>query len=190
MVENFKTILNFICSPKEMWQKVAEENREATEIQTSFFYPLLACVAAAPFVGALFSSGSFVFSDCLVFVAVKFASLLSTYFLDVFVIISVLERFWNVKCDYNKSVRFITYSFSLMLGIELICSLSESFFFLKIANIYAAFIIWEGLSVLFPIFDTHYSKTKWVMTLVTFLAICIPSNVIYALFYAFIAIGG
>ena len=169
-----RTILGFVCSPSKMWQQVESERKEATTIQLEFYYPLLAFVTVAAFCGAWFSADDFVFAVCLKKSVLTLSAFLAGYFLSILTLIEVFTRLWNVERDYNLFVRLVTYSSSLMLAIKSIVSLFSSFFFLLLANVYAAFIIWEGLSVLFPAFEAELKKQK--ATFIVFAAIYIYPN--------------
>lgn len=175
MVEILKNILNAIlktvCAPVELWLQVKNENKEATSIQLNFYYPLLAVVTIAAFCGAWIGEEEFVFASCLKTSVLTLSAFLAGYFLSILTLIEVFSRVWNVERDYNLFVRLVTYASSLMLAIKFIVSLFSSFFFLQLANVYAAFIIWEGLAVLLPDFTESLKKERRWATLTVFVAV-------------------
>lgn len=171
-----RIILRFICTPWMMWKQVEAEQKEATTIQLEFYYPLLAFVTVAAFCGAWFSVDDFVFAVCLKKSVLTLSAFLAGYFLSILTLIEIFARLWNIERNYDLFVRFVTYSSSLMLAIKSIVSLFSSFFFLLLANVYAAFIIWEGFSVLFPVFEDELKKQKVKATFIVFAAIYIYPN--------------
>lgn len=169
--------MKFVCSPRAMWLEVAAEGKDAAAIQLSFYYPLLACVTVASF----FAAGDFLFADCLKRSVSTLSAYLAGYFLAILTLVEVFSRLWSLPRNYDLFVRFVTYSSSLMLAIKLVVSLFSSFFFLLLANVYAAFLIWEGLVVLFPPFGGELKHCRGWATFFTFVAIYLYPNLFDAL---------
>ncbi|MCQ2195443.1 MAG: hypothetical protein MJZ28_10895 [Paludibacteraceae bacterium] len=176
MIEILKTILLLIHTPKVAWTQFKQRNEEATAIQLNFYYPLLACVTLAAFGGAWFRSDEFAFANCLKTSVLTLSAYLAGYFLTILTLIEVFSRCWYVKRDYDVFVRLVTYSSSLMLIIKLIFSLFSSFFFLLLVNVYALFIVWEGLAVLIPEFEGELKQYKRWATFVVVATIYIYPN--------------
>jgi hypothetical protein len=146
----FVKILELIKSPRQAWEKIERENKSGWEVQTGFFYPLLAMAAVAVIVGYALNTQDFVFELMFKETIVLLTSRFAGFYLSVILLNEVIaSRIFNMERDYSACVRLLAYSSCIMLCMDAIIALLPAFFILFVVNLYTAYLIWEGAGIIF-----------------------------------------
>jgi len=144
----YTRVKKLFVSPAEEWVSVYDEKMSIRDIFFSYSMPLILISTAAVFIGSLFNYHEVRFDIALIHASYTFiaflVSLLAAY-LIMLKLISVL----NVKSDKETIFKLIALPSLLMYITHLIVTLFPEIFFIRLLNLYAVFIIWEGYRHLF-----------------------------------------
>ncbi|MCK9156571.1 MAG: YIP1 family protein [Paludibacteraceae bacterium] len=174
MLEIFKLVLQLIRSPREAWKDIIAADKDVRSMQNGFFYPLLGFVVLATFIGSWLNSQNFAFDQALKECVVVFSSFFAGYYFAILMLNEVITwRSFGLKKDYVSCVRLITYTSSVMLTLKAVVSLWQDLFILYVINLYAAYIIWEGLSELFPTLGDAEAERMGVKRNFTIVCMCL-----------------
>ncbi|HQJ89666.1 MAG TPA: Yip1 family protein, partial [Paludibacteraceae bacterium] len=173
MLEIFKLVLQLIRSPREAWKDIIAADKDVRSMQNGFFYPLLGFVVLATFIGSWLNSQNFAFDQALKECVVVFSSFFAGYYFAILMLNEVITwRSFGLKKNYVSCVRLITYTSSVMLTLKAVVSLWQDLFILYVINLYAAYIIWEGLSELFPTLGDAEAERMGVKRNFTIVCMC------------------
>ncbi|MDR1676285.1 MAG: YIP1 family protein [Tannerella sp.] len=140
----FNRLAGLIFKPAETWNKLSQGEEEKETFLSRYIYPLLGLIALAAFVGVLFSRKEFSFEIALKSAIKALISNMGGYFLAVYLMRelwrSVFHRHKNTKLWYC----FVGYASAMMFALNIILLLLPEFFFLRVAVLYTAYLIWEG----------------------------------------------
>ncbi|HOI26657.1 MAG TPA: YIP1 family protein [Paludibacteraceae bacterium] len=174
MLEIFKLVLQLIRSPREAWKDIIAADKDVRSMQNGFFYPLLGFVVLATFIGSWLNSQNFAFDQALKECVVVFSSFFAGYYFAILMLNEVITwRSFGLKKNYVSCVRLITYTSSVMLTLKAVVSLWQDLFILYVINLYAAYIIWEGLSELFPTLGDAEAERMGVKRNFTIVCMCL-----------------
>ncbi len=155
----FKCVIALISQPIKAWKELSEEQHEDNEkFFTNYFYPLIALVAIAAFLGIMFTRKEFDVELALKSSVKSLVSALGGFFLGAY----ILNEFWNSVFKREKDVRlcqrFVGYASSLQFVLAVVLALLPEFFFLKIFVLYTVYIIWEGAAPYMQVADNERMK--------------------------------
>lgn len=150
MFEILKIVLRLVRSPREAWDEIVASDNDVRTMQNGFFYPLLLLVVVATFVGSWLNSQNFAFDQTLKECVVVFSSYFAGYYFAILLLNELIAKFLGEEKNYKACARMITYASSVMLTLKVVVSLLPDLFILYVINLYAVYIIWEGVAAVFP----------------------------------------
>ncbi len=167
-------ILNLVRSPQNEWTRIASDSPNVDSVGRKFFFPFLLFVTAVILLICVLElirepQDAASFSQILRFVAIRFLVMLSSLFAGVYgsalILYELLKirRFQVEENVFYKCFSLSVYSSSVMWVITLLSMMVKSLFFLKVVNLYVAYIIWCGLTVYYP---SMKDNTKGLLSLV------------------------
>lgn len=150
----YKTIFNrlkkLILSPSSEWEVIGSEDNQGISVVNQFALPLIALCTAAAFIGTSIYLDGFNLEEALKQSLLVFCSLYATVFLAMGVLYFLSPRF-GIEQDKNRFFTFATYASSVIFAVKFVTELFPELFFLKILNLYTAYIIWEGVTPLLKV---------------------------------------
>ncbi|MFB6317031.1 Yip1 family protein [Saccharicrinis sp. FJH54] len=147
----FNRLKNLIISPSAEWKEIDKEELSGLNAVHQFALPLIALSAIAAFIGTAIYLEGFNVEESLKKALLVFVSLFSSIYVSMGAIYFLMPKF-NLSQDRNKVFRFVAYASAVIFAIKFITELIPELFFLKILNLYTAFIVWEGVT---PIFEVN-----------------------------------
>ena len=175
-------IFDLIRSPRTTWICIKEENKEAKDVQNGFFYPLVLIVTLGTIVGAFWGSNDFALDQMLKKTIIVLTSTFAGYFVSVIVLNEIIaSRLFNMEKQYAACVRIIAYSSSIMLCVSTIVAIIPDLFILYVLNFYTAYIIWEGIGIIFKGLEEN---KKGIFTTICFILLYVSPYLIEKLMYA------
>ncbi len=151
--ELYIRVKKLFINPDKEWASIYLEKMSVRDIFFSYSMPLILISTLAVFIGSLINYHEARLDIALIHAAYTLVafmvSLITAYFL-MLKLIPVL----NVKSDKETIFKLIALPSLLIYITHLIVTLFPEIFFVRLLNLYAAFIIWEGYSHLFG-FDKH-----------------------------------
>lgn len=150
----FYRLKNLLVSPSDEWRKIGGESVPGISVVHQYALPLIALCSIAAFFGTAIYLDGFNLEESLKKSLIVFTSLFASIYLSVGLIYFLMPRF-NLLQDRNSLFVFVSYASSLIFAVKFITELFPELFFLKILNLYTAYIVWEGVSPMFKIDEAH-----------------------------------
>lgn len=153
----FNQIFNILVSPGKTWDNIVYEEEQTqkenpdTELSCNVFrsyvLPLVSILTLATFIGMYHSGLEIAIKNCISI----FISNIAAFYISVYIIKSIGNKFYDIEINENRTKLFVGYSSTPIYVIGIITNLLQLTFFLKIFYIYTAYIIWEGITILFKV---------------------------------------
>ncbi|MDR2138589.1 MAG: YIP1 family protein [Tannerella sp.] len=144
----FNTIFNrlagLIFKPAGTWNQLSRREETKEIFLSRYIYPLMGLMALAAFVGVLFSRKEFSFEIALKSALKSLISNLGGYYLSVCLMNELWQSIFHRPKQTARWYCFVGYASALMFALNLMEALLPEFFFLRLAVLYTAYIIWEG----------------------------------------------
>lgn len=136
-----------ILDPALSWKDLEVNDEQESNPVTDYFLPLLLAGTFSFIIGLL------VFQNSDIQLVIKksvvhFLSFFGGFFLSVFCIKTFIQKRYKREVDINKINRFVAYSSTIMLVVNIIVGLfPNDLFFMKIFNVYTFYVISQGVAL-------------------------------------------
>ncbi len=147
MIKNiFETVLLLITQPAKAWTIIAKREETHQEYLTRFVYPLIALTTFSAFLGKLHIHNENAMPLALKESTAVLTSLLGGFYVASFTLKQIVTRWFpTIKGDVRFFQRYVGYASSITFLIISILELIPDFFFVKIAELYVIYIVWESI---------------------------------------------
>lgn len=163
----FNRLKNLIVSPSAEWKAISKEELSGLNVVNQFALPLIAMSSLAAFIGTSIYLEGFNVEESLKKALLVFLSLLASVYVAVGVVYFLMPKF-NLEQDRGRVFMFVAYASSVIFAVKFITELIPELFFLKILNLYTAYIVWEGVT---PIFNVDEKDKPGFVVLAAFILI-------------------
>jgi hypothetical protein len=160
-----------MMSTASTWEEIADEQTKLNDSFKLFVIPWVVLCTILSFVFGMLFADNKVFATGFVNAATVSFSLLTGYFLTRNITLSYITT--NISAEFSKIniEKLVAYSFTVLYVMKMVTEIIPSLFFLKILNIYTAYIVWDGCATLLGLDEDYRGK---VMLLVSVCIIFIP----------------
>lgn len=145
--EIYEEIKQIIFYPAKAWKEI-EKNGFEKNVQKNYIYPLIVATTIAVILGQIWIT-SFDIQMIIKVGFITFISYFISFFASIFLLGKFIEKKYEREIDLKKIKIFVAYSSTLMLVMNMIVGLIPvDMFFLKVFNIYTAYIVLQGAYIL------------------------------------------
>ncbi len=147
------TFLSLLTSPLDFWATLSRKRiRQSKEFLNRFVYPMMTLVVLSNFVGQWLYTDHLTADAVVKWVLTTSLSLYVGFHLSCFLLNKILSsRFFKRKDNLPKMQYFIGNVNCFIYTMMIILNLLPGLFFLRIAYLYVAYIVWQSLGVYFRI---------------------------------------
>jgi len=143
--ELFRRVLSLVMQPGKEWPALVKREERGDEFLVRYVYPLIGLVAAAAFLGRLFTERTFSVELALKSSIKSLISVYGGFYLSSY----ILHEAWKgVLCrpsDVKRCQRFVAYGSALCFALRIVMPfLSIPVFFERVLSLYTVYIVWEG----------------------------------------------
>lgn len=147
MIKNiFETVILLITQPSKAWAVLAKREETHQEYLTRFVYPLIGLTTLSAFLGKLheYNEGGMPFA--LKESTTVMTTLLGGFYLASFALKQIVTRWFpSIKGDIRFFQRYVGYASCITFLIISVLELIPDFFFVKVAELYVIYIVWESI---------------------------------------------
>lgn len=153
----FKRIVDLVLNPKETWKVIEQEKSTLHEVRRGFFFPLMLCLLAvmtlhlalsAPEWESASSFFSYFLKGNTILLVATFVGFYFSYLLTLVLLKS--DYVAGINPDSLATFKLLLYASSFLWCIKMLTTLVSILFFLQLASVYVAYILWEGIPVMLP----------------------------------------
>ncbi|HYW35716.1 MAG TPA: Yip1 family protein [Balneolaceae bacterium] len=145
----FHRIFNILFSPQSEWYKIEVEQSTNREIIINYVFPLAAAAAIISLFVIWMRPSLFI--TLALKVAVLKLLVPIVVIIAAAVLINLLSSLFNSKKHLNRVLKLVSYSYTPVLLINIVTSISISLGWLNILDIYGIILFWTGLPVLLDV---------------------------------------
>ena len=167
-----------VLKPGEAWTELSRQEDERDTFLSQFIYPLIGIIAAAAFLGILFTRKEFDFEIALKITLRTVIAVAGGFFLGAYLINEVWKGVFNRPKNMELCRLFVGYASSLLFVLYIITALLPDLFFLYIFVLYTVYIIWEGAVVYMHVDEEERLKFT---VIASFIVILTPFIIEHAL---------
>ncbi|GAB6394127.1 MAG: DUF1282 domain-containing protein [Bacteroidales bacterium] len=144
--ELFGLVAAIITQPGKTWKALADKEEKGDEFLSRFVYPLIGMVAAAAFIGILFTEKKFDAELALKSSIKALISVFGGFYLASYLLNEAWKGLFKRKSDLKLCQRFAGYASAMPFALRIIMPFLSipDFFFMRILMFYTVYIIWEG----------------------------------------------
>ena len=132
-----------ITSPATEWDKIVTESSDQREIIINYAVPLVALGAITTFIGKAAMPQFSVYEGFMLAIT-YFLSMIAGLYISA-VVVSELAPGFDIKKDFNLTLKLIVYSSTAALGSAVIASLHPGLSFIGLFGLYSLYLCWIGL---------------------------------------------
>jgi len=143
-------VKKLFLSPDKEWESIYNEKMTIRDIFFSYSMPLIIISTIAVFIGSLFNYHEARFDIALIHASYTFIAFMVSLIAAYLIMLKLISAL-NVKSDKETIFKLIALPSLLIYITHLIVTLFPEIFFIRLLNLYAGFIIWEGYRHLFDI---------------------------------------
>lgn len=170
----FIRILNLVRTPQEEWNAIVTDSPDVDSVRRSFFFPFLKFVTGAIlFICILkFTWTGSSFPQFLGYSAIQFFVVFSSLFAGVYGSVLILNQllairyFSGVEKNFYKCFSLVVYPSSILWIITLLRMMIDALFFIEILDLYVAYVIWCGLTTVYPKLEDNKKGVLSIVILV------------------------
>jgi len=170
----FKQLYRMILQPAMAWKVLADEKKEETTEDDSFFktylYPVIGIVAILTFTGVFFHRKEFSVELALRLTIKVSIALFAGFYMASFFLSKLMERFFSTVNNEKLCQGFVGYSSALVYVVYMILAIFPGFGFLQLILLYTVYIIWEGATVYMQITESERNKFTAAATAIILLS--------------------
>ena len=141
-------VKRLFINPDKEWVSIYHEDMTIRDIFFSYSMPLILISTLAVFIGSLFNYHEMRFDIALIHAVFTFIAFMTSLITAYFLMLKLIPVL-NIKSDKETIFKLIALPSLLIYITHLIITLFPEIFFIRLLNLYAGFIIWEGYSHLF-----------------------------------------
>ncbi len=147
MIKNiFETVILLITQPAKAWTIISKRNETHQEYLSRFVYPLIALTTISAFLGKFHEHSENAMPFALKEATTVLTSLLGGFYIASFALKQIVNHWFpTIKGDIKFFQRYVGYASSITFIIISVLELIPDFFFVKIAELYIIYIIWESI---------------------------------------------
>jgi hypothetical protein len=148
--DTYIRVKKLFINPDKEWESINREKMTIRDIFFSYNMPLIIISTIAVFIGSLFNYHEARLDNAFTHASYTFIAFmvsLATAYLIMLKLISAL----NIKSDKETIFKLIALPSLLIYITHLVVTLFPEIFFIRLLNLYAGFIIWEGYRHLFNV---------------------------------------
>lgn len=180
-----RLILDITLQPAVTWKKLDEEQVEQGVFMKKTLYPMFAIITLTAFLGVLFTRKEFDFELAIKSAILAFLTFFGGFFLSVYLLNEVAEKYFKLPKNSRLSVLFVGYSSLSMYAIYIILTLIPQFFFLRIFYLYTVYIVWEGVIPFMKIDESDQLKFTVASTVIVLLVPFLIDTILFFLMPGF-----
>jgi hypothetical protein len=143
----YRQVKQLIFYPAKAWQEIDDRGYDEN-VQNDYLFPLIAVGTLAIVLGQIWTK-TFDFQLIIRIGTIIAIAYLGGFFSSVYLLKSFIEKKYKKATDLKRIMSFVAYSSTVMLVINIFVGLIPTdIFFLKIFNIYTAYIVAQGSFIL------------------------------------------
>lgn len=166
LIRLFNIVLLFLTQPSKAWQQVAEGHGAENDVQSVFIYPFIGIIALSAFVNSVIYAVDINMEVAIKNVIVQSSALFIGYFLAIFALDYIADRFFGVKRILKRMYKFVGYSLVVCLSTFFVSNLIIDFPFIWLALIYTIYVAHEGAVVYLRVDESRQLSFSIVATMV------------------------
>lgn len=174
--EHIKGILDMISNPALNWDKLNRLDENDKELLHHLNWFIIFIVLSNPIGIILFERQLLTAPNFTVTIIInsllKGISLFAGFWGTIYVVREIISPKIEISISYTNALKLVVHAFSLTLAIHLFTSIFPNLFFVKIANIWTLYIVWEGCG---KILDIEESKRSNIVLVISCCIVLMPT---------------
>lgn len=147
-----------MMSTQVTWEAIRDKKCDDNAVRRTFTYPWILICALTTFIfKTIYADEKGLETGFLLFV-VSMVSFLGAFFVTRKIAFSLLNKEGQHSFEKEKEEKLVAYSFAVIYVIDVVTNIIPSLFFLKILNVYSAYIVWEGSHILLGMNDDERGR--------------------------------
>ena len=138
-----------ITSPTNEWDKIVTEKGDQQEVIVNYAVPLVALGAITTFIGKAALPHFSVYEGFMLAIT-YFLGMIAGLYVSA-VVVSELAPGFDIKKDFNQTLKLIVYSSTAALAAAVIASLHPGLSFIGLFGLYSLYLFWIGLPKIFTV---------------------------------------
>ena len=176
--ELYIRVKKLFINPDKEWVSIYHEDMTIRDIFFSYSMPLILISTVAVFIGSLFNYNKPQLDIALIHAAYTFVAFMTSLITAYFLMLKLIP-IMHLKSDKETIFKLIALPSLLIYITHLIVTLFPEIFFIRLLNLYAVFIIWEGYSHLF---NTDKQKNVLLSFITSAFVLLLPLGIFQILY--------